>query len=75
MEYTVIIEKNPATGVYTGQCRQIPEAISQGNSLDELMENMKEAISLAIECKKEDLAEMYTDRKIFHRKVNVPAFL
>lgn len=75
MEYTVIVEKNPTTGVYTGQCRQIPEAISQGNSLEELMVNMKEAIALAVECQKEDLAALYMDRKVFHRKVNVPAFI
>ena len=50
MEYTVIIEKNPETGIYVGQCKQIPEAISQGHTLEELLDNMKEAIELAIEC-------------------------
>lgn len=73
MEYTVIIEKNQITGVYVGQCKQIPEAISQGNTLDELLENMKEAIELAIECRDEDLREAYVGRKVFHRKVRVTA--
>ena len=73
MEYTVIIEKNPETGVYVGQCKQIPEAISQGNSLDELLMNMKEAIELAIECRNEDLREAYVGRKVFSRKVRVSA--
>lgn len=50
MEYSIIIEKNPETGVYIGQCSQLPEALSQGNTLDELMDNMKEAIELVIEC-------------------------
>lgn len=50
MEYSIIIEKNPKTGVYVGQCSQLPEAMSQGNTLAELMTNMKEAIELAIEC-------------------------
>ena len=50
MEYSIIIEKNPTTGVYVGQCSQLPEAMSQGNTLAELMANMKEAIELAIEC-------------------------
>ncbi len=50
MEYSIIIEKNPETGVYIGQCSQRPEALSQGNTLDELMDNMKEAIELVIEC-------------------------
>lgn len=46
MEYTVIIHKDEKNGWYTGQCVQIPGALSQGRSLDELMVNMKEAISL-----------------------------
>ena len=53
MEYSIIIEKNPTTGVYVGQCSQLPEAMSQGNTLDELMSNMKEAIELAVECQQE----------------------
>lgn len=73
MEYTVLIEKNPETGWYCGQCKQIPEAMSQGSTLDELMANMKEAIELAIECRNEDLKELYKGRKVFHRKVKVYA--
>lgn len=73
MEYTVIIEKNPETGMYIGQCKQLPEALSQGNTLEELMGNIKEAIELAIECRNEELREAYLNRKVFHRKVRVSA--
>ncbi len=73
MEYTVIIEKNPESGMYIGQCKQLPEALSQGQSLDEMMANMKEAIELAIECRNEDLREIYMNRKVFHRKIRVSA--
>jgi predicted RNase H-like HicB family nuclease len=73
MEYTVIIEKNPETGMYIGQCKQLPEVLSQGNTLEELMGNIKEAIELAIECRKEELREAYLNRKVFHRKVRVSA--
>ena len=73
MEYTVIIEKNPETGMYIGQCKQIPDAISQGHSLDNLLENMKEAIELAIECRNEDMREAYVGRRVFNRKVRVSA--
>lgn len=75
MEYTVIVQKNPETGVYTGQCREVPEAVSQGNTLDELLENMKEAIALAVECRKADLAAMRKTGKLFFRKVKVPSRL
>lgn len=73
MEYSIIIEKNPETGVYIGQCSQLPEALSQGNTLDELMDNMKEAIELVIECRKEELKKTYKNRKIFHRRLIVNA--
>ena len=73
MEYSIIIEKNPTTGVYVGQCSQLPEAMSQGNTLDELMSNMKEAIELAVECRRDELKELYKNRKIFHRRLTVNA--
>ena len=73
MEYTVIIEKNPETGMYIDQCKQLPEALSQGNTLEKLMGNIKEAIELAIECRNEELREAYLNRKVFHRKVRVSA--
>ena len=44
MEYTIIIQKNK-NGWYTGQCEQIPEAISQGETLEELKEKYKKLLS------------------------------
>lgn len=73
MQYTVIIEKNPETGMYIGQCKEIPEAMSQGHTTEELLENMKEAIECAIEGRNDDLREAYLNRKVFRRKVTVPA--
>jgi len=40
-------------GGYSGQCLEIPGAISQGETLEELKENMKDAISLILESIKE----------------------
>ena len=48
-EYTIIIEHDPATGLYCGQCQQLPEAISQGSTEEELMNNIREAIELVLE--------------------------
>jgi predicted RNase H-like HicB family nuclease len=41
-------------GGYSGQCLEIPGAISQGGTLEELKENMKDAISLILESIKEE---------------------
>ena len=73
MEYSIIIEKDPESGWYIGQCAQLPEALSQGETLDELMKNMKEAIGLAVECRKKEMKNLYLNRKIFHRKLTVNA--
>lgn len=36
-------------GGYSGQCVELPGAISQGETLEELKSNMKEAIELVLE--------------------------
>lgn len=51
MEYAIIIGKNK-NGWYTGQCEQIPEAISQGVTLEELKENMADAIKRVLDYKR-----------------------
>ena len=68
MEYTIIIEKN-ANGWYTGQCEQIPEAISQGATLEELKENMVDAIKMVLDYKREETRRLYIGKKTFHRHV------
>lgn len=70
MEYNIIIEKNNS-GWYTGQCEQVPEAISQGATLEELKENMIDAIKLVLEYKREETRSHYVGRKILHRRVAV----
>ena len=69
MEYSVIIHKDEASGWYTGKCVQVPGAVSQGRSLDELIENMKDAISLMLECYRDEAKEAYVGQRYFYRKV------
>lgn len=47
--YTAVIEKCPDTGLYVGFVPGFPGAHSQGETLDELNENLKEVISLLLE--------------------------
>ena len=53
MSYTISIHKNK-NGWLTGQCEQLPEAISEGCYMEHLMKNMREAIKEALEIRKED---------------------
>ena len=48
MEYTAII-KEVENGWYMGQCEQIPGAITQGRTIEETKENLKDAIKLLLE--------------------------
>jgi len=45
-------------GWYSIQCKELPGAISQGKTIDEAMENIKEAISGYIEAFPEEFAKV-----------------
>ena len=47
-KFTVRYEEEEGGG-YSGQCLELPGAISQGENLEELKEKMKDAISLILE--------------------------
>jgi predicted RNase H-like HicB family nuclease len=51
MRLQVIIEKNPEGG-FTASCVEIPGAISQGETTDEAVENVREAIELILDVRR-----------------------
>jgi len=48
MTYTAIIEKSE-DGYYVGQVQEIPEAIAQGTTIDELKQNLLDALQLVVD--------------------------
>ena len=70
MEYSVII-KDVGDGWYMGQCEQVPGAITQGASIDEVKENIKEAITLVLETEKAHCQKMYEGDKYMSRTIAV----
>ena len=62
MEYTIRIKKDSKSGWLTGQCEQLPEAITQGKDMDELMFMMEDAINLVLECKRDEFREKHNDK-------------
>lgn len=54
MKYTVILEPQEEGG-FTARCLELPGAISQGETKEEALENIKEAIELVLEVLREDL--------------------
>lgn len=47
-KFTIRVEKAEEGG-YTGQCIELPGAISEGDTMDELKTNMTEAIQLVLD--------------------------
>jgi len=53
MKFTVILEPE-AGGAYSVICPAIPGCVSQGDSLDDALANIREAILLCLEVRRED---------------------
>ena len=68
MNYTVAI-KEVEDGWYMGQCEQIPGAITQGRTIEEVKENIKDAITLILEDQQEDFRKVYSDESFISRGV------
>ena len=47
--FTAVIERCPQTGLYVGYVPGFPGAHSQGDSLDELNDNLREVIQMLLE--------------------------
>ena len=57
MKYTVILEPQDEGG-YTVRCLELPGAISQGETKEEALTNIKEAIGLVLEVLSQELAAL-----------------
>lgn len=68
MGYTAIITKTPDG--YIGQCEQLPEALSQGATIEELLKNLADAIKLVLEVRKEQTQKEYKGQKFIRRKIS-----
>ena len=47
--YTAVVERCPDTGLYVGYVPGFPGAHSQGKTLDELNDNLREVIAMLLE--------------------------
>ena len=68
MEYTAIFKKM-SNGWYFAQCEQLPGAMTQGRTISEAQENLKEAIALILETERDLCKERNSGIKYSRRKV------
>ena len=52
-QYTAIFERGE-DGWWIASCLEMPEAITQGETIEEARENLKDAIQLLLEVRRED---------------------
>ncbi|MCE5338229.1 MAG: type II toxin-antitoxin system HicB family antitoxin [Methanomicrobiaceae archaeon] len=62
MKFRVIIREDPEDGGYVVSCPAIPGCHSQGETLEEALENIKDAISGCIEVLNERVAQRPGER-------------
>lgn len=64
MKFTAIIEQGE-NGWFVGQVEEIPAAISQGKTIEELKENLLDAIKLVLDTNKEIVEKEHAGKITF----------
>lgn len=70
MTFTAIIEKSD-DGWLVGQIEEVPAAISQGKTMDELKDNLIDALQLVFETNRQELAIEKSDKQILREPISV----
>jgi len=70
MKYTVILDPQEEGG-YAVRCLEVPGAISQGETKEEALKNIKEAIELVLEVLHEELEQSQNIPNVEITKVEV----
>ena len=70
IDFTAVIEKSE-DGLYVGQLEEFPEVISQGKTIQELKQNLLDALDLVIAHYRETTLSQYAGKKFIRRKLNL----
>ncbi len=65
----VALIKETDDGWFFGQIEEVPEAMSQGKTIDELMVNLEDALSLILEIRREETRKNYLGEKYITRQI------
>lgn len=68
MKLTAIIEKSN-DGWYVGQIEEIPAAISQGKTIEEVKSNLLEALTLLLEVNRETTEKEYIGKTVIRENL------
>lgn len=62
MRFKVVLEKDEEVGGYVVSCPSLPGCFSQGDTIEEALENIKEAIQACLESLAEDEIKSYLSK-------------
>jgi predicted RNase H-like HicB family nuclease len=68
--YTAIIEKS-VDGFFVGQVQEMPEAIAQGKTLEELEQNLRNALKTVLDYHREHTRNLYKGHETFQREIRL----
>jgi predicted RNase H-like HicB family nuclease len=68
MNLTMLVEKGE-NGFFVGQLQEYPPVMSQGKTIEELKENLKDALTIFLEVQKEQVEKEFSKRKIIKRRL------
>jgi predicted RNase H-like HicB family nuclease len=61
--------KETDDGWFFGQIEEVPEAMSQGKTIDELILNLEDALNLILELRREETLKNYHGEKYIRRQI------
>lgn len=70
MKFTAIIEKSE-DGWFVGQVEEMPAAISQGRTIEELRANLLDALILLFETNKLEVEKEYEGKEVLRESLKV----
>lgn len=68
MKFTAIIEKSD-DGWFVGQIEEIPAAISQGKTIDELKVNLIDALRLLMDSNRDETEKEYAGKQVQREEI------
>ena len=71
MLFTAIIERDE-NGMFVGQIDEVPAAISQGETLEELKDNLQDALELIFTVNGEEVEASYQVKIFIREKITLP---
>lgn len=74
MIVTAVFEQVPESegGGYTAYAEELPGAISEGDTLEEARNNLRDAIGMLLEANRELAGKSHRGKKVAREKITVP---